>query len=92
MSRKPYGESAVRPENVARGYVHGETGRKAVIILDDETFEQIRAIALEQGKGFASAARFVIETGLETLELETGRSPAALRLAGATLVAPDEVL
>lgn len=46
--------------------------RKVVILLDDETFEEVAAGALGRCS-FAAQARMLIEVGLETLKADDAR-------------------
>ena len=43
---------------------------KIVVLLDDETFGEVKAGALTNRCSFAAQARMLIEVGLETLKLE----------------------
>jgi hypothetical protein len=55
----------------AQGFValnRGETNRRIVITLDDETFSAVRSRALEQRTSFAEQVRILVEWGLETVE------------------------
>lgn len=63
------GVRAFRPDLVAKGNVKGETQRKVVILLDNETFEEVRGGAIANSCSFASQARMLIEVGLEELKL-----------------------
>jgi hypothetical protein len=58
-----------KAENVAVGLQEdGPCGkRKVVILLDGETFQQVRAYAIKEKFSFAQAARELIEFGLEDL-------------------------
>lgn len=56
------------PARVAHGHAKGELQRKVVILLDNETFEEVRGGAIVNRCSFASEARMLIEVGLETLK------------------------
>lgn len=57
---------------IARGHPHRgkDTFRKTVILLDDETFGDVRSGAVANGCSFAAQARMLIEVGLETLKAD----------------------
>ena len=61
-------ECAKKPP--ARGHKHRgkSTMLKTVILLDDETFSDVRDGALRNSCSFAAQARMLIEVGLETLK------------------------
>ncbi|MBO6858346.1 hypothetical protein [Roseibium sp.] len=44
--------------------------RKVVLVLDDETFEQIRDMAIKDGTSFAEQIRLLVEWGLEAERAE----------------------
>lgn len=52
---------------IANGFIEAGriTTRKIVIGFDDETFEQIKAIAIEERQSFAATVRDLCEAGLE---------------------------
>lgn len=58
------------PAAVAKGYRHNGEMLKVVILLDDETFEQVSAGAQANQCSFAAQARMLIEVGLETLSAD----------------------
>jgi hypothetical protein len=69
--RKPYPLDRRRdPEAVAKGYGRGAQ-KRVVIAIDDETLEQITAIAKKRNVGFATVARELLEFGLEDLKQST---------------------
>lgn len=48
------------------GSLRGQaSGRRIVCIFPDDTFEEIRAIAIEEGTSFAEQVRTLVEWGLE---------------------------
>lgn len=54
--------------SIAEGYVEGgrnPLSRKISIVFDDETFAQVKALAVEQHCSFAAMARELVEVGLE---------------------------
>lgn len=66
--RKPYPLSRKRdPEAVAKGYSNG-LKKRIVLSLDDETFDEIAALAKKRNVGFGTVARELIEFGLEDLK------------------------
>jgi len=70
MTRLEISPGVSREGNVARGHCHrgSSTMLKTVILLDDETFQDVRDGALRNGCSFAAQARMLIEVGLETLK------------------------
>lgn len=52
---------------VANGHQFTPELRKAVLCIDNETFDEIRARAVKGGRSFAAEVREIIEIGLETL-------------------------
>lgn len=63
-------ERTVDPARVARGHAKGEVNRKCVILLDNETFDEVRERAIASKTSFAAEARVLIEIGLETMKEE----------------------
>jgi hypothetical protein len=61
---------AYRSELVARGNPYREGSRKTVVILDDDTFGEVRQRAVANGCSFAAEARMLIEVGLEALKAD----------------------
>jgi hypothetical protein len=57
------------PAKVAAGMKQGEW-RKTVMILDQETHDEVADGARDNGCSFAAQARMLIEVGLETLKGE----------------------
>lgn len=57
---------------IAKGHPHrgNDAYRKTVILLDDETFSDVRKGAVANECSFAAQARMLIEVGLETLKGE----------------------
>lgn len=60
------------PAHVATGMRQGEW-RKTVILLDQETHDEVADGARANGCSFAAQARMLIEVGLETLKEDGGR-------------------
>jgi hypothetical protein len=61
------------PQHVARGCRKHSASKgmlKVVILLDDETFEDVSAGAVANKCSFAAQARMLIEVGLETIKIE----------------------
>lgn len=58
------------PSRLARGHPYGTGTRKVVILLDDETFAEVRDRAADRRCSFAAAARMLIEVGIETLKAD----------------------
>lgn len=54
------------PRPPAIGSPHGCSQRKTVVLLDNDTHAEIRAIAMEKNRSFAWILRLLIELGLET--------------------------
>ena len=54
-----------------RGSLHHSTEtRRIVISFDEETFGEVRELALKAGTSFAEQARLLVEFGLEAIEQE----------------------
>lgn len=52
----------------ASGFIEASrnpTSRKIAIVFDDETFDQIKAVAIEERRSFAAIVRELCEMGLE---------------------------
>lgn len=62
--------SARSPQKVAVGYKHGEW-RKTVMLIDQETHDEVAEGARANRCSFAAQARMLIEVGLETLKAES---------------------
>lgn len=61
-----------RRRYAAQGHREGRrAGRKIAIVFDDESFEQVRALAVERNVSFAKTIRELVEFGL--LDIEEGR-------------------
>lgn len=61
---------------VAKGYTQaGSCTRRTVVTLDDETHDQIRAIAIQRHCSFAEVVRMLVEFGLEDLFDSTDHKP-----------------
>ena len=43
-------------------------GRRAVVIFDDETFDRIRQLALNDGVSFAEQVRILVQWGMDSAE------------------------
>lgn len=54
----------------AIGMRHGTCQRKVVVLLDDQTFTEIRAEAITRGRSFAHVLRELVEIGIETSKSE----------------------
>lgn len=61
-------DSPWHPDRVARGHARGELQRKCVVLLDDETFNEVRARAIAAKTSWAAEVRSLIEVGLETMK------------------------
>lgn len=60
-------KSPLRP-TIANGFVEAGRNpltRKIAIVFDDETFDEIKALAIEKHCSFASMVRALCELGLE---------------------------
>lgn len=57
-----------RPGHIAKGHAWAGDSRKVVILLDEETFAEVRERALAAESSFAAQARMLIEVGLEELK------------------------
>ena len=65
--------SSRKPALVARGFRFTAELRKAVLCIDNDTFEQIRSLAVKRNQSFAAVARDLLELGLETLAMDAAR-------------------
>jgi hypothetical protein len=55
---------------VAKGHFSHNGSRKVVVLLDDDTFDEIRDRAVRAGTSFAAQVRMLTEVGLETLKAD----------------------
>lgn len=62
-------ERRYQPERIGRGLEHGLC-KRIVVSFDDETFDTIRARAVENGTSFAEQVRELVEWGLDTYKAE----------------------
>jgi hypothetical protein len=62
--------SSIRRQKVpGRGSLHHSTEtRRIVVSFDEETFGEVRGLALKAGTSFAEQARLLVEFGLEAVE------------------------
>lgn len=61
--------STRRQKVPGRGSLHHSTEtRRIVVSFDEETFEEVRGLALKAGTSFAEQARLLVEFGLEAVE------------------------
>ena len=58
------------PNTIAKGHPHRGSclSCKAVIVLDNDTFAEVRAGAVKNQCSWAAQARMLIEVGLETMK------------------------
>lgn len=49
--------------------------RRIVVSFDDETFEEIRQLAVEADTSFAEQVRVLVELGMETVKLPSTHQP-----------------